>query len=186
MEKVNHQLLEHEYFVPSWPIKYLFLGTFNPEGGDKVNYYYGRSKNQTWSCLSKIFGRELDVNSSDFFNQIQDLGIGCMDLIKSVEIQSYDIKNVIGNGYKDSNIINNKCIRNYNTNEIKAIIQKNPGVKVFSTWGTGSNLNDWKFEVMKIENIIPLVSPSLAARVPKGVNKIEFICNDWRSKIVKF
>ncbi len=42
MKTICHQLYSETYYVPNWPIKHLFLGTFNPEGGEKVPYYYGR------------------------------------------------------------------------------------------------------------------------------------------------
>jgi len=40
-----------------------------------------------------------------------------------------------------------------------------------------------KEEVKKIENLINLKSPSMAARVPKGFHKFDFMLNDWREKI---
>jgi hypothetical protein len=49
---IYHQLCKEEFYIPNWEIKYLFLGTFNPDGGQKVNYYYGRNSNQTWKILS--------------------------------------------------------------------------------------------------------------------------------------
>jgi hypothetical protein len=180
---VKHQLLANVNFYPNWPIKYLFLGTFNPSGGDSVNYFYGRIKNQTWPTLSKIFNRKLDVKSIDFIQNLQELGIACMDLIKTVQIDKDCLNNVIGTGYKDSIIINKQCIRTYSTTEILDVINNNPGVKIYSTWGKGSNLQEWKNEVSKINNIISLVSPSLAARVPKGATKIDHIYNDWNKQI---
>lgn len=185
---INHQLINRNIFLPNWPIKYLFLGTFNPEGGADVNYYYGRTKNgkpvnQTWPTLSIIFGRNLDVNSAHFFQDLKELEIGCIDLIQSVQISKKDELNVTGKSYKDSNIINNKVVRKYNTNAILEVIYNNPNVKIYSTWGKGSNLEEWKIEVSKFRDITNLVSPSLAARVPKGSKKTEFILNDWLEKI---
>jgi len=39
--KINHQLLEKDFFIPNWDCKTIVLGTFNPEGGEPVNYFYG-------------------------------------------------------------------------------------------------------------------------------------------------
>jgi hypothetical protein len=183
MESINHQLLVTDFFIPQWPIKYLFIGTFNPEGGKEVKYYYGRDKNQTWNILSDVFSCKLYQADSDFMGKIQNLGIGCVDLIKSVEFDESLTDEILGKGYKDSKIINNRVVRHYNTNKILELIESNPGVKMYSTWGKGSNLKDWYHEVVKLGEICNLASPSLAARVPKGVNKYNFILNDWKSKI---
>jgi hypothetical protein len=66
------------------------------------------------------------------------------------------------------------------------LIAKNKSIKIYTTWGNGSNLSEWKDEVEKIRNeveVVQLVSPSLAARVPKGQNKFEYMLADWKSKI---
>jgi hypothetical protein len=53
---------------------------------------------------------------------------------------------------------------------------------VFSTWGKGAKLKEWKNEVSILGPVISLVSPSLAARVPKGEIKFNFMLNDWSHK----
>ena len=184
MEKiVKHQFINKDFSNPNWKIKHLFLGTFNPEGGEKVNYYYGRVKNQTWKLLSDIFKVELNVNNKNFLVEIEKNGIACMDIINSVTIQSEDLNFVLGKGYSDKKIINGRVKREYNTVLIKEIIEKNPGIKIYSTWGLGSTVPDWVAEINKIPNIIRLVSPSMAARVPKGIKKYIFMKTDWESKI---
>lgn len=40
-----HQFYDNDFFIPSWDIKYFFLGTFNPNKGKKVNYFYSRKTN---------------------------------------------------------------------------------------------------------------------------------------------
>lgn len=183
MRKVVHQLAGNDYYVPHWPIKYLFLGTFNPEGGDKVNYYYGREKNQFWPILRELTGLELDLNNPlKFLKEIQVYGIGCMDMIHSLNVPETEIQYVTGKGFSDAKIINGSVNRDYNTARINQLIKENKGIQVFSTWGQGSNLKEWRNEVEKIQGIIPLVSPSVAARVPKGTKKFEFMVDDWRSK----
>lgn len=181
-----HQLSNSDFFIPKWPIKYLFIGTFNPADGKEVKYYYGREKNQTWNILSDIFNTELHQADSNFIENIQNLGIGCVDLIKSVEFDESLKDEILGKGYKDSKIINNRVVRHYNTTKILTLIENNPSVKVYSTWGKGSNLKEWTNEVVKLGEFCNLASPSLAARVPKGVNKYNFILNDWKSKIKPF
>ena len=63
-----------------------------------------------------------------------------------------------------------------------SLLNKNQGVKIYSTWGVGANLKEWKKEVAKID-FVKLVSPSMAARVPKGTKKFEFMLSDWTEKI---
>ena len=181
---MTHQFYNHDFFVPTWDIKYLFLGTFNPSEGEKVNYFYSRKTNLLWPTLSKIFRDELNPNNLDFFKKLKTHQIGCMDLIESIEISNTDKSFIIGKGYSDSKIINNSLKRNYNTENIKSVINKNPEVQLYSTWGNGSNLIDWKNEIKKLPPVTKLVSPSRAARVPKGESKELFILHNWKKNIV--
>ena len=64
---MKHQFYTKDFFIPSWDIKYLFLGTFNPNEGEKVNYFYTRKTNLLWPTLSKIFNDELNAEKLDFF-----------------------------------------------------------------------------------------------------------------------
>jgi len=184
MVNIYHQFHERAFYQPNWEIKYLFIGTFNPLGGEKVNYYYGRKKNQTWKLISTIFCDEFDPeNFQTFIEKLKKYKIGCIDMIDSVISPEERVENIIGKGYRDTAIINRSVKRLYNTNFIKGVIEKNPGIKVFSTWGKGPALKEWNDEVGKIESIIPLVSPSFAAKVPKGSNKFQYMLLDWQQKI---
>jgi len=184
MEKIIHQLADKAFFVPTWEINHLFLGTFNPKGGEEVPYYYSRRRNQTWPTLSQIFEVDFKPNDPYFFELLKSKKIACMDMILSVEFPPERRDSIIGQGYSDPKIINNTVKRQYITDKIIQVIEQNPGCKVYSTWGNGSTLREWLLEINKIPNRIALVSPSLVARVPKGVNKVEYILADWRSKII--
>ena len=140
-------------------------------------------KNRTWELLSEIFKSKFDQKHSSFFNSIKQQGIACMDLITAIEVEEIQIDFVLGKGYSDSRIINNKVARNYNTASILDVIDKNPCIKVYSKWGKGPMLKDWKKEVSKINNIINLVSPSMVAGVSAGIEKYPFMLSDWKSKI---
>lgn len=185
---IYHQLKNEKNYFPEWPVKYLFIGTFNPEGGDKVNYYYGREKNLTWKILSQIFKEEINPKKDIFFDVLKNKKIACIDIIDSIcktneeSFNEDELLHLLGKGYSDYKIINNKIKRTYNTNVINEIINKN-NCLVFSTWGKGQNLKEWKNEVNKIQFTANLVSPSPVARVPKGVNKFTYILNDWKNKI---
>lgn len=187
---VEHQFLNEAFFCPNWKIKHLFLGTFNPNGGENIGYFYGRSANYTWRVLSEIFQVNfrnlLEHDFEGFIKALQKHQIACMDMIRQVEFDenNININNIIGNGYKDSKIINNNVIRHYNTENIQQIIINNPDLNVYTTWGNGSPLLNWVNEINLIQNKINLVSPSRAARVPKGLSKFNYILNDWNNKII--
>lgn len=183
MTTINHQLLTNQYYIPSWEINYLLVGTFNPTGGEQVNYYYGRKTNMTWKLVSSIFGEEINPNNPNFIQLLIKHKIGCIDLISSVKCDESKIPQIIGNGYSDSKIINKKVIREYNTAVINQLSKSNPNLKIYSTWGKGSNLKEWRLEVEKIKINSKLLSPSMAARVPKGVNKFEYVFRDWQENL---
>lgn len=181
---IYHQFSKESFYFPTWQVKYLFLGTFNPSGGERVNYYYGREKNQTWKLLSDIFCTEFKTqNRDDFFYKLQKYEIGCIDLIHSVTAPASYLSNILGKGYSDNKIINATVTRSYNTPAIISFIETNYRISIFSTWGGGSSLTEWRNEISKIKSIIPLVSPSLVARVPIGENKYEYMLSDWKRKI---
>ena len=55
----NHQFKKKEFYLPNWEVEYLFIGTFNPSGGEKVPYYYGRKKNRFWELLPAVQEKEM-------------------------------------------------------------------------------------------------------------------------------
>lgn len=183
MNPINHQLKKEGFYFPEWKVRYLFIGTFNPEGGEAVKYYYGRQKNQTWKLISKIFCDDFDTNSPNFFTLLRKHKIACVDMIDQLKASDNQIERIVGKGYKDSEIIKGSIHLSYNTRKIQKLIEANHGVNVFSTWGKGPRLKEWKQEIEKLGNIEPLVSPSLAARVPKGEQKFDYMLADWKKKI---
>jgi G:T/U-mismatch repair DNA glycosylase len=183
MQTHDHQLKKKPFYFPDWEVEHLFLGTFNPQGGEKVKYYYGRQKNQTWKLISKVFCSGFDPNSQTFFDLLKEYKIACVDMIDKIIASESKFDKLVGRGYKDSAIINTSVQREYNTSKIQKLIKENSNIKVYSTWGKGSNLKEWKKEVEKLGEIIFLVSPSMAARVPKGEIKFDYMLADWQKKI---
>lgn len=183
MKTISHQFQKADFYIPTWDVQYLFLGTFNPSGGEAVPYYYGRSKNQLWPLLSKIFGEKFDPNAEGFFDLLRKHKIACIDVIDSVTTEEKRMDTITGKGYKDTAIINGKVSRSYNTTAILNTIANNQGVRVYSTWGKGSSLKAWRNEVTQLGPITPLVSPSMAAKVPAGALKFNYMLTDWKSKI---
>lgn len=189
INSIQHQFLNEKFFLPYWRIQHLFIGTFNPEGGDSVSYFYGREKNFFWKVLGDIFHADFNPNSKDFFQLLERHKIACVDMIQSVkrndnlDFSEVQIREITGKGYSDSKIINGRIAREYNTSEIRRIIDLN-NCNVYSTWGKGSNLKDWKNEISKISFTANLVSPSPVARVPKGASKYDYVLEDWKRKII--
>ena len=181
MEVIKHQIQNES--IPKWEIKHLLVGTFNPSGGEPVNYYYGRDKNQAWKLISHIFCDDFNPNSESFLELLKKHKIACIDMINNVKAANERLDRIIGKGYKDSEIINKSVKRDYNTENIKRIIDQNPEVRVYSTWGKGSNLKEWKKEIEKLGPLVSLVSPSLAAKVPRGKSKFAYMLSDWKKKI---
>lgn len=139
---VEHQLISSKIFVPDWPIKTLILGTFNPEGNKKVDYFYGRRRNRFWPAIYECFG--IDFNKTNKLNQkfriMEENQFGCMDIIRSVEINDQEfLPKITGDGYSDSNLFSGvrdrKLIREYNWEAIKQIAKKNKVETILHTWG---------------------------------------------------
>lgn len=182
MREIEHQLKNNS--IPKWDVKHLFIGTFNPQSGQQVNYYYGREKNQLWKILSRIFDENFDTKDQSFFKLLIKHKIACIDMINKVFSPDDRIEKIIGKGYNDNEIINSFVTREYNTETILNIINKNKGITVYTTFGKGSSLKEWKKEIEKLGEVRQLVSPSLAARVPKGKKKFDFMLSDWKNKII--
>lgn len=85
---VKHQLIKSEYFIPNWPIKTLVLGTFNPTGGQEVDYFYGRNRNRFWPAVFMCFNLNYDtpIELKQKLDLMEEHHFGCMDIIKSVKV----------------------------------------------------------------------------------------------------
>ena len=143
--QINHQLLSKEYFIPNWECNTLFLGTFNPAGGEEVNYFYGRNSNNFWKAISKLFNKQEDghfhnlmVSNFCKFKQFMiDNKFGCVDIIRSVVVNIDCEENITGKGYSDQNLFNMTHVaRNYNFEEIENyIINKETVTTIINTVG---------------------------------------------------
>jgi G:T/U-mismatch repair DNA glycosylase len=184
MTTIYHQFAKTTFYTPNWKINHLFLGTFNPSATNAVNYYYGRKRNNTWRVLSEIFGNEFDPSRKRlFFKMIKANGIACMDLIHKIQSPKNRLCKILGEGFSDSALFNKSIKLKYNTKRILRVIKCNPEVKLYSTWGRGPQHKAWNNEVSNFHDIIRLVSPSSAAKVPKGEKKFNYVLSDWEKKI---
>ena len=162
MIEVRHQLEDEDWFIPDWELKALILGTFNPECGDAVDYFYGRSRNQLWPLVSHCVGRDLHPNQGDdFFIALKAEGIGCMDLLRSIHVPEERKGEICGKGYSDQKLFRGANQRTYMTDEILAVIEGNQGVCVLPTWGLGGGFlnRDWD-QIDRLPDLPVLPSPS--------------------------
>ena len=177
----NHQFKNKEFYLPNWEVKFLFIGTFNPSGGEKVPYYYGRKKNRFWKLLSEVFKIELDPNDSLFFENLDRLKVGCIDIIDSISYPEVYEDRVSGKGYSDKVLFLSKVKKDYNTENILDIISKNKLQKVFFTNSGGSLRKEQKLELEKIQrvcDVVYLCSPS-----PVNPNRGNCL-SDYKQKII--
>lgn len=178
---MDHQFKKEIFYLPKWEVEYLFIGTFNPSGGEKVPYYYGRKKNRFWKLLSEVFKIELDPNDSSFFENLDRLKIGCIDIIDSISYPEVYEDRVSGKGYSDNVLFLSKVKKDYNTENILDIISKNKLQKVFFTNSGGSLRKEQKLELEKIQSVcevIYLCSPS-----PVNPNRDNCL-DDYKQRII--
>jgi len=176
MIEIRHQFETKDWFIPDWKLKVLILGTFNPQCGDTVDYFYGRKKNQLWSLVSQCLGKELHPNQGgDFFTMLREEGIGCMDLVRSIRVPDEIKDEICGKGYSDQMLFRETNQRTHMTDEILEVIEKNPDVRVLPTWGKGSFKKKDKLELSRMPELPFLHSPSPASRQVKYDEK----CRQW-------
>lgn len=190
--KINHQLLDQEFFLPNWKIETLVLGTFNPECGEITDYFYGRIRNRFWRALEAI-----TLNENYYFHNnlsrkkkvMEKHKFGCTDIIKSIKINENYRNKVCGNGYSDSALFTlREVIATYQFEEIKNYLINNKIKKVINTWGMRNNPNIFKNQVNDLEifcNEHEIIfirncpSPS-----PRSGNNFNILLNFYREHIL--
>ena len=174
--QINHQLLSKEYFIPNWECNTLFLGTFNPAGGEEVNYFYGRNSNNFWKAISRLFNKQEDghfhnlmvSNFCEFIQFMKDNKFGCVDIIRSVVVNVDCEENITGKGYSDQNLFNMTHVaRNYNFEEIENyIINKETVTTIINTVGQ-------RFDNMQPKELKIQLTKFKKFCVDKNINYIE-------------
>tara|TARA_B000000532_G_scaffold149379_1_gene119939 strand:+ start:356 stop:946 length:591 start_codon:yes stop_codon:yes gene_type:complete len=89
----NHRFIQDLY--PNHNLKYLFIGTFNPEWdspkGNDANWFYGRYTNSFWKILPETFGHpNLNIinnrqNPKPWKDYCIKNGIGLTDIIQTIK-----------------------------------------------------------------------------------------------------
>jgi hypothetical protein len=124
---IQHQFLDQPWFIPNWECRTLILGSFNPSGGQLVDYFYGRDRNKFWKAVATLLGHQ-----ENHFHQgltqhrlnhklqcLQSLGWGCTDIIREVEVAESFTHRIVGNGYTDQSLFNVRNVsRKYNVSQI--------------------------------------------------------------------
>lgn len=104
-------------FIDKFPtrtgLKFLFIGTFNPEwdsfDGVGSEFFYGRSKSLFWCILPHAFEDSclIDKGPKDWEYFCQERDIGLIDLVAAVENAEFsnDLdRKYLTDGYKDSSL----------------------------------------------------------------------------------
>lgn len=182
LKTTNHQFKGHQFYVPKHELKYLFIGTFNPEFGDKVPYYYGRKSNYFWEVISNIFNTVINPFEENFFKKLEDLKIGCLDIVDSLTYEEKYHELINGKGYADEVIFKkkNNIKINYNTNQIIDLVKKNRLKEIYITNKGDVFRKEQILEIKSINNfcnIINISSPSQYNVHKKGV---ENVIDDWK------
>lgn len=189
--KILHQFVNEEFYFPNWKIKFLFIGTFNPICGEKVDYYYRRKYNGFWKILEKYNpNHEFDFSTFKGIKEfMKEKKFGCIDLINSVTFPDHDKNKICGNGYTDDNLFRVKnYMREYNIDRLLGLIEENKISHIFSTWGSRDNPREFRNIVQEVNqlcinnNIVfeNLSSPS--GRLYRG-NNINIINQNWYDKL---
>ena len=190
--RINHQFLDNDFFFPNWEIDTLVLGTFNPECGEKTDYFYGRSKNRFWRAIEVITGNEnyYFLNSLIRKKKIMiEKKFGCIDIVKFIEIDKTYKDKICGNGYSDSALFTLKNVNaNYQFDDIKNYSVEKKVKKIIYTWGKRNSPNIFKSQIEdlkafcrihKIEFINNCPSPS-----PRSRNNIDIIVAFYNQHIL--
>ncbi|MEO0065795.1 MAG: hypothetical protein RI983_1121 [Bacteroidota bacterium] len=185
--KRSHKFLHSGYFFPNWNIESLFIGTFNPDCGRPVDYYYRRSSNGFWKIL-----KHYDMHNKYDFNDFEDIKkfmlqmkFGCVDIISSIEFPDIDNDKICGKGFTDNVLFTVKGYRReYNFENIKSFLLNHKVKRVFSTWGHRSGPIEFNSLLLDFSNFCSLNSiqfvqlMSCSGRVYRG-KKMEIINNNW-------
>lgn len=153
---IEHQFLHSNFFLPTWRVHTLVLGTFNPVCGTNTDYFYGRIQNNFWRTIEKL--HNLDNNwFQDNYERKQKFMVenefGCTDIIKSIKkSDEVEIKEICGSGYSDQILFTiKKCTLSYHFEEIKNFILNNNVKKIINTWGKRNKPNHFKNQIIELK-----------------------------------
>jgi G:T/U-mismatch repair DNA glycosylase len=146
---IEHQFLNSDFYLPSWKVKTLVLGTFNPNCGQTTDYFYGRNQNNFWRTIENIKGLDYGWFQDNYMRKLKCMSeneFGCADIIKSIlKSDVVDKKEICGSGYSDQILFTaKKCKVTYNFDEIKSFILNTDVKNVIHTWGKRDSPSEFK------------------------------------------
>ncbi len=153
---IEHQFLHSNFFLPTWQVRTLVLGTFNPDCGTNTDYFYGRIHNNFWRTIEQLYNLENKWFHNNYERKLKYMTenkFGCTDIIKSIiKSDEVDEKEICGSGYKDQTLFTiKKCALTYHFQEIKSFILTNKVKKVIHTWGKRDSPSHFKNEIMEFK-----------------------------------
>ena len=142
IEEIKHQFLDKGFFLPTWPIETLVLGTFNPATGERTDYFYGRSRNKFWRAVELLTRKPVKSTQDNFDQKVTIMkcyGFGCTDIISSIAA-SKEVRGKIDKNYSDGILFTKKHVTpTFSTSIIKEYLLRNKPKRVLHTWGKRSN-----------------------------------------------
>jgi hypothetical protein len=193
---IEHQFVSSNFFLPTWEIKTLVLGTFNPSCGEKTDYFYGRCQNNFWRTLEEIHDLDYMWFQNNFERKLKFMKLnefGCADIIKYVlKSDEIDIKEICGSGYSDQILFTTKkCKLTYHFDNIKTFILHNNVKKVIHTWGKRNSPTNFKNQINEFktycsQNSVEFIEgcPSPSGRL-RGKEHKENLMNFYKVHLTK-
>lgn len=155
-----HRFLDYHSngLFPSWNVKYLFIGTFNPswnKPGNNADYFYGRS-NYMWLLLPRFtFEESLQESSTEQkISFCRRNFIGFTDLIKKIDTVSHNNplhrERILS--FKDADLLQFGVDLHFNTQDILNYIDNNPFLEHVYFTLLGQNVGAISAAMTQIEN----------------------------------
>lgn len=193
----NHRFLD--FLIPNKKnIKFLFIGTFNPEWSaenkNNADYFYGRKTSQFWCILPHAFEQNSLIHKGkiEWKTFADENGVGFSDIVKGVKNADEtldDHKYALTKGFSDDNLEKKEFSfdLDFNTIAIKKVVSENESSLdgVFFTRSTEGKLkriwSEWNDIVLHC-NTLNIYSKALITPSSRYGNVVEKI-DQWKSEI---
>lgn len=186
---IEHKFLNSDFFLPTWDIETLVLGTFNPSCGEETDYFYGRCQNNFWRTIEEINSLKYRWFQNNFDRKLKfmkDNKFGCSDIIKSLVLTDKSYRDEIcGKGYSDQTLFTaKKCKLTYHFEEIKEFIKKNNLNKIIYTWGKRENPVYFKCQINSLKDFCKQHDVVLIEDCPSPSGRIKG--KEHRTRLIEF
>lgn len=198
-----HRFIDYhrEGLFPSWHVKYLFIGTFNPswnKPGNNADYFYGRS-NYMWLLLPRfVFENSLQESSVEQkVSFCKRNFIGFTDLIKRIDNVDYcnpiHKKRILS--FKDNDLLGFGADLVFNTEDILSYIDNTPSLERIYFSLLGNNVGTISDAMTQIEQHCLQKNPSIPTHrlhthtgqgLGKGSPRENVLTNRWHMQGLNF